>query len=140
MDSNSLLALTFVGLLVCGLVGALITSSKQGGCAGFLLGFLFGPIGILIAAVMANQSQIRQDTNLRYPCPYCAELILRDAKVCRFCGRDVEPLANATLVSPLQLNRDYMRCPVCQRKNRVGTLRCENCGVHFGGPKRIQTA
>ena len=24
-------------------------------------------------------------------CPYCAELILKKARVCRFCGRDVEP-------------------------------------------------
>jgi ssDNA-binding Zn-finger/Zn-ribbon topoisomerase 1 len=25
-------------------------------------------------------------------CPHCAEIIKREAKVCRFCGRDVEPL------------------------------------------------
>jgi uncharacterized membrane protein len=28
-------------------------------------------------------------------CPYCAETIKAAAKVCRFCNRDVEPLANA---------------------------------------------
>jgi Family of unknown function (DUF6232) len=28
----------------------------------------------------------------RQPCPHCAELILRAAKVCRFCGRDVPPV------------------------------------------------
>jgi len=26
-------------------------------------------------------------------CPFCAELILAKAKVCKHCGRDVEPLA-----------------------------------------------
>lgn len=26
-------------------------------------------------------------------CPFCAEQILKKAKVCRYCGRDVEPLA-----------------------------------------------
>jgi hypothetical protein len=26
-------------------------------------------------------------------CPYCAERILKKAKVCRFCGREVTPLA-----------------------------------------------
>ena len=26
-------------------------------------------------------------------CPFCAERILKKARVCRFCGRDVEPLA-----------------------------------------------
>ena len=25
-------------------------------------------------------------------CPFCAELILKKAKVCKHCGRDVEPL------------------------------------------------
>ena len=25
-------------------------------------------------------------------CPYCAELILKKARVCRYCGREVEPL------------------------------------------------
>jgi hypothetical protein len=25
----------------------------------------------------------------RRPCPYCAEMILAEATVCRFCGRDV---------------------------------------------------
>lgn len=26
-------------------------------------------------------------------CPFCAELILKKARVCKHCGRDVEPLA-----------------------------------------------
>ena len=28
-------------------------------------------------------------------CPYCAEKILKKARVCKHCGRDVEPLASA---------------------------------------------
>jgi hypothetical protein len=27
----------------------------------------------------------------RVPCPHCAELIMPQAKVCRFCGRDLFP-------------------------------------------------
>jgi hypothetical protein len=30
-------------------------------------------------------------------CPHCAESIRREANVCRFCGRDVEPLSTATV-------------------------------------------
>jgi len=28
-------------------------------------------------------------------CPFCAERILARAKLCRFCGREVEPLATS---------------------------------------------
>ena len=51
------------------------------------------------------------DDRPRKKCPHCAELILQDASVCRFCGRDVaskssvavkpdENLAQAMLLVP----------------------------------------
>lgn len=34
-----------------------------------------------------NKSKLIKDDNDRYPCPSCAELIKKKAKICRFCGK-----------------------------------------------------
>jgi hypothetical protein len=44
-------------------------------------------------------------------CPHCAEIIKAEAKVCRFCGRDVEPIASATAHSAaprIEPSADYL--------------------------------
>ena len=45
------------------------------------------PSAIVYLLVIRSQGSTR---NKRIPCPYCAELILPEAKVCRFCGRQVD--------------------------------------------------
>lgn len=42
--------------VICGFIGAAIGSNKNMGCAGFLLGVLLGPIGIIIIAVMKGST------------------------------------------------------------------------------------
>lgn len=66
--------------LMCGIVAAMIGSRKGAGCAGFALGFLLGPFGILIALFMGGN---------RKACPYCRELIHKEAIVCPRCQRDL---------------------------------------------------
>ena len=52
-----LLAIGFILWLLCGIIGAAITSNKgRGSCSGFALGFLLGPIGLIIALVLAPVS------------------------------------------------------------------------------------
>jgi hypothetical protein len=53
-------------------------------------GILFVLIIIPAAIVYAIVLRSRNTGQKRIPCPYCAELILPDAKVCRYCGRSLD--------------------------------------------------
>ena len=72
-----------------GIVGAMIASSKgNSGCAGFALGILLGPIGLLITYFSSDdENEKRQKTGDTKKCPYCAEYVKQDAIVCKHCGR-----------------------------------------------------
>lgn len=84
--------------LVCGIVGAVVGEKKGAAGAGFALGALLGPLGLVIVFVMAGN---------RRQCPFCRELIDPGATVCPHCQRAVAavPVATATQreVAPISL-------------------------------------
>jgi len=105
-------AIFLVFILWCvigGGVGGAIGSAKGRGAEGFVLGLLLGFIGWIIAAVMQPTPQFearrRMAVQAAFPvqksaptrdCPWCAETIKAAAIVCRFCGRDVQPISVPT--------------------------------------------
>lgn len=48
---------------------------------GFLNGLILGPLGLLFVLI--------QDDHNRKPCQYCAEKILKAAKICPHCRREI---------------------------------------------------
>ncbi|WP_420386241.1 zinc ribbon domain-containing protein [Roseivirga sp.] len=71
---------------ICGVVASLITRSRgRSEIGGFFLGALLGPLGIIVALVVP-----KDPSKLGYTeCPYCAEYIKPNARVCKHCGRDL---------------------------------------------------
>lgn len=74
-----------------GVIGAMIADKKgNNGGGGFLLGVLLGPIGLLIAFFSSdNEPKKEQRSGNTKKCPYCAEYVKPDARVCKHCGRDI---------------------------------------------------
>jgi hypothetical protein len=73
-----------------------IASGKgRSGFGWFLLGLLFGPLAILVAAAMSrDDSEIARaglQSGLLRRCPHCAEPIQSHATRCRYCGEKAPP-------------------------------------------------
>lgn len=72
--------LTITIILIMALVGLLIGKSKERGCAGFFLGLLFGPLGLVITALLSDD---------RPRCPECLGVVNDYAKKCQNCGTEL---------------------------------------------------
>ena len=97
-EVTSMLSICFYGVLL-GLIPAAIAHNKG---HNFLGWWIFGaglfivalPLAIVLkpdATVLEKRKELASLAAGGRKCPSCAEVIKREARVCRFCGRDVEP-------------------------------------------------
>jgi RNA polymerase subunit RPABC4/transcription elongation factor Spt4 len=126
MDDTSLL-LGLLLWLACAL-GAMAIANQRGGSnfGGFILGFLLGPIGVLLAFYVFDGKR----------CPQCQQTIPAAAKRCPKCQASLEEPVRAAVVvtsattAPASVS-GTKKCPDCAEEIRTEARKCRFCGYRF---------
>jgi hypothetical protein len=94
--------LIFFAFIFGGIAGTIASNKGRSGLGWFLLAFLIGPFAILVAVLppIANGKTTKK-------CSFCSEIIKFNAKVCKYCGSQLE---NPTPTPP---TGKIVACPQC---------------------------
>jgi hypothetical protein len=84
-------------LILSILVGAYANSKGRSGIGYFILSMILTPVLGLIIAIIVEPDidklvEKAISTGKRRKCPYCAELVKNEAKICKHCGKEIAKL------------------------------------------------
>ena len=108
-----------IGALLLGIASAVVGSKKNAASQGFFLGFLLGPIGLIITIFIKGN---------RRPCPRCLEFIDPAATKCSKCGSDISPTNASTAIG---VDSEMKKCPACAEMIKLEAIKCRYCGLDF---------
>ena len=95
----------------CSVIAGLIGAKKGAGCSGLFVGFLLGPLGIIIALIMSGN---------RIKCPYCKKEIDPKAMKCPYCQSDITE-------KKILEGKKIVYCHNCGTANPDDFVECRKC-------------
>ena len=119
------------GVAFGGFCGYLAGQKNRSGTSWFWLGFFFSILALIAIAAspsLANQKIDSLEEKSTRQCPFCAETVKAEAKICRYCQRDLP-----TLEPVVQDERAFGKCPNCSKHILLDSTGCNHCTARFDG-------